>query len=331
MESTTNTLKKITAALLSAEIDYAAVRDACSSLFDFFCHLSDFNIDELENQKHVYTSAGLAVSPYAAAFCIMDIQRTRVFLQGIKEAIDKKLNENTGRPVTVFYAGTGPFATLLIPLTTVYAPSQFQIILMDINPISIGSLKKVIEKLGIQPYIIDVVQADALSYIIPDAHQPDILVSETMKPGLQKEPQVSIVANLLPQCSRMPVLIPEKIKIEACLIGNIANDPEAIIPLQTLLELDAPTTLRIKKEIAGMPVISGGIEMHIKKMPANPYKRLALKTTIQVFNKHSIYFNESSLTTRHVLMNMADIRKFPARLLIRYRMENEPGFLVSEL
>ena len=324
-------LKKITDELLSPSTDYFHIRQAVHSLKDLFCEATGFDLNAKENQQHISTDTGLAVSPYAAAFCITDMLRTRNFLLGIKEAIHVKLKENPDRPVIVLYAGTGPFATLLTPLTTVYNPSQLQLVLMDINPISIEHLQKVIQQLNMASYIIDVVEADALSYIIPEMHQPDILVSETMKPGLHKEPQVSIVANLLSQCNRHPFLIPELITVEACLIGNIANDSNAIITLQTLLELDAATALSIRNNPADVPAFVNGIEIQISEKPADPYKRLGLKTTITVFNHHRLHFNESSLTVRHVLMNLEEIKKFPARLLFKYKMENEPGFIVTEL
>jgi len=258
------------------------------------------------------------------------MMRTRNFLQGIKEAIDTKLKENPGRPVTVLYAVTGPFATLLIPLTTIYEPSQLQLVLMDINLISIEHLQKIIQKLNIQSYIINVVQADAISYSIPQKHQPDILVSETMKPGLQKEPQVSIVANLLSQCSPGTILIPEQVKVDVCLAGNVAKKPEAIILLQTLIEFNSRTAKQLKDSPEKVSVLNEGIIIEIKQVKEN-YGRLVLTTELKIFNNHCLRFNESSLSMMYVLMNMDDIKRFPASLLFKYKTENEPGFIVKQL
>jgi hypothetical protein len=324
------TLRTITDMLIAPSPDYKAVRDACAALSAYFCDVSGFDINEREIQQHISTDAGLAVSPYAAAFCITDMLRTRGFIQGIKEAIDAKLNEKPDHPVTVLYAGTGPFATLLTPLTTVYEPAQLQVILMDINPLSIEYLHKIIQHLDIHPYIIDVVQADALSYNIPQKHLPDILVSETMKPGLQKEPQVRIVANLLSQCDSGTFLIPELVKVDVCLAGNLAKDPEAIILLQTLFEFNSQTAKQIKDDPENVPLLAGGVVVEIKNSVEN-YGRLVLSTAVKIFNDHWLRFNESSLSVRHVLMNMTDIKKFPARLLFKYKMGNLPGFIFAEL
>lgn len=140
-------LKEITQLFLAPELNYSVVRNACALLSALFCEVTGFEFDSKENQEHICTHAGLAVSPYAAAFCITDMMRTRGFLLGIKEAIEKKLKENNGKPVIVLYAGTGPFASLLTPLTTVFSPSQLQLVLIDINTISINFLQKLIHQL----------------------------------------------------------------------------------------------------------------------------------------------------------------------------------------
>jgi predicted RNA methylase len=325
------TLRAITDILLAPLPDYKGIREACASLLAFFCDVSGFDINEGENQLHINTDAGLAVSPYAAAFCITDMLRTRGFLQGIKEAIDAKLGENPGRPVMVLYAGTGPFATLVTPLTTVYTPEQLQLVLLDINPISIAHLQKIIRRMDLQPYIIDMVQADALTFLIPGKYKPDIIISETMKPGLQKEPQVSVVANLLSQCNRNTVLIPSLVKVEACLAGNRANNNHELNHLRTLIELDAVNALRIKNNPEDVPVISEGLTIAITERPAPDFTQLILATSIHIFNDHWLRFNETSLTIRHPVMNIATIEHFPVYLLFRYIMTDEPGFRMSVL
>ena len=128
-----HTLKEITDILLTPVLDYSTVRNACASLCDFFYQISGFDDSAKENQAHIQTPAGLAVSPFSAAFCVIDMIRTRNFLQGIKEAIDFRLKINPEKPVIIFYAGTGPFATLLIPLITQFEPAQLKMVLLEIN------------------------------------------------------------------------------------------------------------------------------------------------------------------------------------------------------
>jgi hypothetical protein len=324
-------LRRITGELLSPELYYLKVRHACLDLFTFFTDSTGLDLNDKKNQEHIPTQAGLAVSPYAAAYCVQDFMRTRIFLLGIKEAIDTKLKENPGKPVKILYAGTGPFATLAVPLMAIYGPSDLQFVLMDINPISIKYLQGLIQRLQLQPWIINVVQADATSYTIPDGDKPDIVLSETMKPGLHKEPQVSVVSNLISQCDENTILIPENIKIEVMGVGNLTNSPDAISRFQTLFELNALTARQIKNNPAAVPVIAGGI---ITTIPDNIDKRLSvivLGTGITVFNSHRLGQNDSSLTIFHSILSMNTIKTFPAKLLCRYSMKDKPGFSIAVL
>jgi hypothetical protein len=194
--------------------------------------------------------------------------------------------------------------------------------LLEINPSSIHYLQKTIQQFGLEKYILGIEEADAVHFSIPGKYQPDILLSETMQPALQKEPQVSIVANLLPQCKNKPILIPESIQVEACLIGNLATDPPALLPLQILLNLDSSSAREIKKE----PVISTGIVINIPEKPEPLYSRVALTTTVKVFGDHSIGLQESGITLVKPMIDIVAIPKYPASLLFRYIMNENPGF-----
>jgi len=324
-------LKTITDALLCPVADYNAIREAALSLKLLFTEAVAFDYMEPANQPHILTESGLAIGPMSAAFCIIDMMRTRKFRLGIRDAIEERLRMNPGRPVTILYAGTGPFATLLTPLTTIFNPMQLQMVLLEINPVSFHYLQKTIQQFGMEEYIVDLVQADAVTYSIPRNQHPDIIVSETMKPGLEKEPQVSVVANLLSQCDQNPVLIPELIKVDACLAGNMIDDPDPIITLKTLLKLDAGTAVQIKNNPEDVLVFSQGILVTIPVLPGSRYNRLVLDTSIRVFRHHVLGFNESGITLPKLLMDLAALKKFPARLLFKYYIESEPGFRVTEM
>lgn len=323
-------LKEITAALLSPASDYNTLRQSAYALKDLFTQAAGFDEGDFANQQHIPTAAGLAVGPYAAAFCIIDMMRTVKFLRGIKEAVDERLKMNPGKPVLVFYAGSGPFATLLTPLITCFSPGQLQMVLLEINETSIGYLQKTIQHFNMAEYVKAVEQGDAVQYNIPEQYQPDILVSETMKPGLAKEPQVAVAASLLPQCNRQPILIPQKIKISLCLSGNLMNDPEAFIELQVLFELNTTTALQIKNDPVNIPVLSGGVDVIIPERPEPHFTKLVLDTRITVFGNHVLGLQESGLTITVPVMDIAAIKEYPARLRFRYAMGSNPGFGVEE-
>lgn len=152
-----------------------------------------------------------------------------------------------------------------------------------------------------------------------------------MNNALQKEPQVSIAANLLSQCNRQPVLIPKLIKVDVCLIGDMIKYPDAIFTLKTLIELDAETAVNIKNNPEAVPALSPGIIVTIPGLTDSRYKQLVLCTSINVFGKHSLGFNESGLTVPHILRMTDSFKKYPVRLLFQYQIESNPGFRVNEV
>ncbi len=326
-----NNLKLITEALLSPVKDYSNISKAVATLNKLFTEAVAFDELENTNQQDITTSTGKAIAARWAASCLTDIMRTRQFVLGIKDAIEERLKMNTGKPVIVFYAGTGPFATLLTPLITVFNPSQLQMVLMEINPASVFHLQKIIQQFDMQDYLIDLVQADAAIYCIPENQQPDIVVSETMNNALQKEPQVSIVANLLSQCNRKPFLIPELVKVDACLLGDTNKNQQDILLLKNLIMLDAKTAICIKRNPENVPALSPGIIVTIPSLPDLQYKQLALCTSINVFGPHSLSYNESGLTIPHILMMIDTFKKYPAHVFFQYQIESNPGFSVSKI
>ena len=324
-------LTVITKSILQTELNYSDVRNATHLLSSLFCNLTGFDLEATENQQHIFLDSGLAVSPYAAAFCVTDMIRTRKYLQGIQGAIYTKLSENPGRPVIVFYAGCGPFATLLTPLTTVFSPAQLQMVLLDVNPLSLDYLQKIIHRFSMQEYILGIEMADAVHYTIPEKYKPDILVSETMKPGLVKEPQVSVISQLLSQCGSNTIVVPECIIIDACLLGNMINHPDAFQTLKTLLKFDAITAVLIKNKPQEVDVFGKGVTVTLNNRPAALFSRLVLTTTINIYGGLQLGFKESSLTIPVPVMEIATINKYPAQLLFQYQISGNPGFTVRLL
>ena len=324
-------LKEVTEVLISPVIDYTAILNATKYLKALFYEATGFNDYEPANLQNIITGTGLAISPVSAAFCITDMMRTRIFLLGIRQAIEERLKKAPGKPVIVLYAGTGPFGTLLTPLLTLFSPEQLQIILLEINPGSIAYLQKAISHFRMGPYIIDLLHADASTFFISPKHQPDILVSETMKPALEKEPQVSITANLISQCNKSPVLIPECIRVEAALIGNIAKPGFTILPLKLLMELTAETAAIIQNNPQSLPAFSKGIEVEIT-MPADPScTQLVLLTHIKVFGQHILQFNECGLTIPHRLLDLGISNEWPRKFLFKYHAGTVPGFVCTAI
>lgn len=329
MKPTLAELKIITEILLADESSYGQIRNACTGLLNFFYQVTGFDETDTVNQKHLQSAAGQAVSPGAAAWCIRDFMRTRVFMLGLKEAIATKLQANPNKAVTVLYAGTGPFATLLIPLATMFNASELNMLLLDINPVSIGYLNSIIQYFKLQPYVLQVAEADAVTYQVPTQVQPDIILSETMMPSLKTEPQVSIVANLLGQCPQA-ILIPEMIEVAAVLHNSKMDDEIKFIHLETLLVFTKAEALKMAAEQQTGAAVFPVTKLEVQQ-PAQPsFSRLALLTDIRVFNNHTLTFKESSLTIPQFVHDLHSIQNWPAVFSIQYQIFPVPGFIISK-
>jgi hypothetical protein len=95
--------------------------------------------------------------------------------------------------------------------------------------------------------------------------------------------------------------------------------------------LDAETAVRIKNNPENVPALSPGISVTIPGLPDSRYNRLVLDTFIRIFGHHTLGFNESGITLAQPVMDLAALKKYPARLLFQYHIKSEPGFRVTEM
>lgn len=329
MNQSFHTLKGITEKLLFPVLDYSNVRNTCAELAEFFVSISGFESETRESQMPLSVSSGHAISPAEALLCITDMMRTRNFIRGIKEAIDDRLSAQQGEPVRVFYAGTGPFAALLTPLITVFSPRELQMVLVEINPHSLKYLENTIRALEMEPYVQEILCTDAAGFSIPENLQPDILLSETMRPGLEKEPQVNIISALLPQCKRNPILVPESIRVDLLLTGNLQKDPAEKQFVESLLVLDARTAMIIRNSPEQLAVMGKGIRVKFRERPDPVFTTLQLDTSIRVYKEHRLGFNESGITIPKNMIGLSSATGYPATLLCRYSTTPQPGFTLT--
>ena len=218
-------LKSYTNCLLNND-DPAAVHTALTGIHTIFYKYASVRGDVLESRhdQDTFLPGGVAISPHLAARCLFDPVRTVQFLRGIHAGIHEAMRRFPGEPIHIAYAGCGPYATLLLPLTTQFLPAQIQLTLIDINQPSIDGVQRLITGLGLNDYIHAVVQADAVTYQHPDTYPLHMVVSETMQAGLAREPQLAITRNFLPQLAENGLFIPENIEVTACLSRSTAED-----------------------------------------------------------------------------------------------------------
>jgi hypothetical protein len=319
-----NLLGNITQKLLCIPLNYEVVRSAAKELLQFYYAQTNFEETHINNE-HIETEKGLAVSPYSAAFCVVDFLRTRNFILAIKMAVEDGLQKDPEKPVIICYAGTGPFASLVVPLTTIFNSNQIQFLLIEVNEISISYLKKLITNIAIDAYIKDVIKADATEYDLPCPI--DILLSETMKPGLDKEPQVSIVANLVKQCIVLPILIPEN--IEVSLAYSKMDHERGLINEKITSLLNFNDNVARKLPLGNEMIFSKGIDIELAEPPQG-FGKLVLQTDIQLYKNIELKFNESSLTINHTIMKTNEL-VYPSTFNVKYVIDKKPGFVFEPL
>jgi len=300
---------------------------------------ADFQIDRQLDiaEGETACSEGLVISPTQAAMCAGEFQRTTTFLRGLHDAIAEAVDSMSPDPVRVLYAGSGPYATLAVPLMTVFPPEKVRFTVLDMHAVSIASAKSVVSRLGLDRSVESYVLADACEYTIPGDAIPDILLCETMSTALEREPQVAIMRHLLGQAPDA-VIVPESVRVEAFLVDT-SKEPDIVvpesegpptkwqpdrIPLGPVFELNA-STIRSWGSLSDDRLPAAAI--HIPP-PPEPSYRPFLFTTIVTHGKHILRTHDSNLTA---IREITDIDNLSAgrSLQFHYRLGAAPC-LVAE-
>tara|TARA_R110001592_G_scaffold363372_1_gene686063 strand:- start:174979 stop:176025 length:1047 start_codon:yes stop_codon:yes gene_type:complete len=158
---------------------------------------------------------GVAINPQAAAHCVLDYQRSAVFIRGIYAAIETLREGFPDTQLDILYAGCGPFATLLLPLLCKFSPGDLKIHLLDIHQRSLESVNLLMTHYGFTGHDFYTIQGDACHY--QHGVNPHLIIAETMQKSLEQEPQFAVTANLAPQLGPMGIFIPQRIEVSLCL------------------------------------------------------------------------------------------------------------------
>lgn len=259
------------------------------------CDIAELDLHpELFLDEHAtVTVQGKAVSPTTAAQCAEDVQRTRIFMQGVYAAIQQKLQDNNHQPIDVLYAGTGPFGLLLIPLLPLLDATQMRVTLLDIHADSLKKLQRVIDFLEVGHFVVRAECVDACAW--QSAQTFDLIISETMRQGLIQEPQVSIFSHLQQFLKTDGWLIPEIIRLDLWLSSGVyparSDSKHPDLHLGQVFQLDKMTALQLG---SGYTDCAHG---NLRVPDYDPVLQdLKLTTFIQVFGAHQLREGQSQLT-----------------------------------
>lgn len=322
-------LKALTAEYLSDDLNYGRLFAMTRELKAMLVWLSGTSHDTIEGRKPIHTDNGKAIGPFWAAMCVDDIMRTRRFVRGVYHALKDKLNEHNGE-INVLYAGTGPFAMLILPSLLRFAPERIHYTFMEINPITIESLQSVLKTIGVDEYKIELVMADASRCELDKNKLPDLIISETMQNMLAREQQVPIFLNLMRQAKQDTVFIPESIEL---FVGVKPNRRDEEITREDYRKLDC--LFAVNRE-AMAPLIKDKAPQSTETMVFNERQTLikeeleqermqpVLFTEVQVYKDERLLVNESGLTTPKDLLGNGVAEGQAMQIKSRYKIDKEP-------
>lgn len=291
--------------------DTAEIKEAIDSMHKFYVKETGLNGFEPGKEPLYSTPKGKYVSKYCAAHCLIDYNRTDSFLKGIFEAV-ANVFENKTEPIQILYAGCGPYASLVTPLTQVFSSNQIRFTLIDINKECIDSVHDIYRSLGTQNYVESTIVNDATSLGIEIEKSFDLIISETMSAALKTESQVPITQNLARYLKPHGVYIPQNISIMVGFSEEILtndSDTKAIESENILSFNSASPPLEFE-------------EVSITSLPHTPCF-LYLLTEIKVYNDYYLKSQSCSLTRPFLLDRFY---KKPAEIRLSYKVNEEPGF-----
>jgi len=326
-------IEELTDEILAEEIDYLALKNKLDDFNALLLEISGIQLEEESNKEDLRFENGVALSPSFAALCVVDIMRTRQFIRGIFAAV-KQCQQKTPEPVKIFYAGTGPFATLVLPLLAKYRPEDLQLTLLEVNEKTVGYLKQVIKQLEIEDYIEKIICADATKYKIAKNHTVDILISETMQHGLVKEQQVPLAMNLVSQLNEDVIMIPDMIQLDLALMNSSSNlilenqSHKKYKVLKTLLEFDKKF-IQLNAKAVNKAEQNKRFELckqvHFWDDGEGGYDKLVVLTKIHVYGNEWIEVDASGLTIPKVLFRLSEVKE-QTKISVDYVISNSPDF-----
>lgn len=277
-------------------------------------------------------ASGLAISSADAALCLSDIPRTVAFIRGVDAAIQEALNRFTERPLRLLYAGCGPFAPLVLPLTLRHPAERLRITLIDTHRTNLTRAVRISQALGTTASLLSAADADAAHYRAPLDEPPHLLVSETMQRALISEPQVAIARNLVPQLKRGGLMVPESITVNAALTDYAGEfrEHKPFAPLRTPLgeafrvdleSMDERQRILERTDTNGDRLIPGG-EVTLPPTIAEG-QVLILATEIVTFGPNRLEEYWSGLTEPMICPDQSVVKP-GRRLRFQYRMNRLP-------
>ncbi|HEY2093161.1 MAG TPA: hypothetical protein VGJ81_14855 [Thermoanaerobaculia bacterium] len=226
--------------------------------------------------------SGVAIGAEDAAACAKDARRTAVFLRGIRDAIGEAQRRFPGERLNVVYAGTGPLATLVIPLLPFLSPDAVRFAFLDVHAEAIEAVCENLTRFALAGFALELRVVDATTYRC--AYPVHLAIAETMQRALTIEPQVAVMRNFGSQLVPGGILVPERIVLDLGVADPAALFTSPAVRLGTITELASETTFRLPS------------------LP--PHYRAVCIAEIDVFGTHRLRAFESGLTHPEIFWDL---------------------------
>lgn len=292
--------------------DYLKIKTGINWMLEKYSETTNINAGDLTFENNIKTPNGHIVTPVVAAHCLIDLMRSTRFIRGTYKAIKSYQTEILDRPIRVLYAGCGPYATILTPLTTQFDASEVQFTMLEYNPVSMKAMETLYKELKIEAYIEEKIIGDATLEDVALNGTYDIIVSETMQVVLQRECQVPLTRNLVRFLNPKGTFVPQNVYVDAYLVGQTPGEfehPEKVF-VDNLYDLNYKSVPEpnIKRKIS---------------IPKHPFEFLYYFTRIRVFEDEIIEPYESGLTMPLIIDRFKDK---PEAITFQYVENDEPYF-----
>ena len=209
-----------------------------------------------------------------------------------------------------------------------FDPEDVEFVLLDLHARSLASAATLVEGFDLGAWIGEYVEGDAATHRCPDDRRPHVLVTEAMQRALEKEPQVTIVANLAPQLLSGGCLVPEEITLQAVLVDG-AREFEALRPRD-----DGQTPARPPRIVLG-DVFELNRATRLDALdpvrvvlpePLPEGHSLVIQTVIRIHGDVHLDDKDSGLTIPALVQDLPDVEGGET-IEFRYRFDPVPGLV----
>lgn len=277
------------------------------------------------------TMGGQALSGKHAIECIGDGPRTARFMKGVFGAVEAIKGRIGDAPIRILYAGTGPFAPLVIPMILAEETRSYDVDFIEFHPPSYDVLNHLMDRLRLddKSYVrFRSFCADATDIDLADKRY-DLIVSETMFRALYDEPQVAIFVHLKKYLDEGGFFIPEQ--VDLALYQHLYKKIPQYKLLQTAANavFDDATgqqlffSLNADFEVRENP---GGSIYTSKWIPLGPFDPekpdLCIETRVKIWGDQQLSPSESVLTNPKCIASRGN---WPSKKFIRLSYQLEPA------